>query len=59
MNKVYTCIYFLIDDFNASSSEDEMKHEIVNIKTWLRRKDVVQVISSKEISIKTRRAYDR
>ncbi len=52
-------MYFSIDDFNASSSEDEMKHETVNIKTWLKRKDVVQVISSKEVSMKTGRFHDR
>ncbi|CAB3981482.1 Hypothetical predicted protein [Paramuricea clavata] len=46
------------DDFNASSSEDEMKYETVNIKTWLKRKDVVQVISSTEISMKTKRVHE-
>ena len=36
-----------------------MKHETVNIKTWLKRKDVVQVIASKEVSMKTGRVYER
>lgn len=49
----------ILDNFNTSSSEDEMRHEIVNIKTWMKRKDVVQVISSKEVSMKTGRLYER
>ncbi|XP_028405165.1 TBC1 domain family member 23-like [Dendronephthya gigantea] len=45
------------DELNESSSEDEMKHETVNMKTWFERKDVVQVISSKEVSFKTGREH--
>ena len=49
----------LIDECSASSSEDEAKHEVVNIKTWLKRKDVIQTISVKEVSFKDGRMHPR